>query len=267
MKKLLLLTGLLFSITAFAQKDTLYLNANWYKCSKSEAMYYRVVVPQGNQFLVKDVSLKTGQPQMIAVCSSLEPLTKNGPCTYYYNSGAKEMQVNYVSDVKDGMYIHWDEDGKDSTVLQYEKGYSTVIRKSKSDAAEDEKRGSINSRPIASGTEDGEALSIAEKMPSFPGGEAAMMEYIQGNVKYPGIEKKSGISGICYVTFVVEKDGSITDVKILRGVPNGPGIDAESIRVVKAMPKWNPGQQYGKDVRVQFNLPIKYTLRETKRKK
>ncbi len=243
MKKVLLLTGLLFSITAFAQKDTLYFNADFDKCAKDTASYYRVVTPQGNQFLVKDVTIKTGLPQMIAVCSSVEPLTKNGKCTYYYDSGAKEIEANYVSNVKSGIYVHWDEDGKDSTVVKYEMGGSTVIHKSKHEE------------------DDNRPLVIAEEMPMFPGGEAAMMEYIQKNIKYPRKERKHGISGTCYVTFVVEADGSLTGVSIIRGVKDGPGIDAESIRVVSAMPKWKPGKQDGVLKRVQFNLPIKYTLR------
>lgn len=104
-------------------------------------------------------------------------------------------------------------------------------------------------------------LTIVEQMPQFPGGEAEMMKYIQKNVQYPQVEKEAGISGTCYVTFVVEKDGSITDVKVLRGVAGGPGCDKEAVRVVKSMPPWKAGKQNGREVRVQFNLPIKFTLR------
>ena len=104
-------------------------------------------------------------------------------------------------------------------------------------------------------------LTIVEQMPTFPGGEAEMMKYIQKNVQYPQVEKEAGISGTCYVTFVVEKDGNITDVKVLRGVSGGPGCDREAIRVVKSMPNWKAGKQNGREVRVQFNLPIKFTLR------
>lgn len=104
-------------------------------------------------------------------------------------------------------------------------------------------------------------LTIVEQMPLFPGGEGEMMKYIQKNVQYPQVEKEAGISGTCYVTFVVEKDGSITDVKILRGVSGGPGCDREAVRVVKSMPSWKAGRQNGREVRVQFNLPIKFTLR------
>lgn len=104
-------------------------------------------------------------------------------------------------------------------------------------------------------------LTIVEQMPTFPGGEAEMMKYIQKNVSYPQMEKEGQIQGTCYVTFVVEKDGSITDVKVLRGVSGGPGCDKEAMRVVKSMPNWKAGKQNGREVRVQFNLPIKFILR------
>lgn len=107
-------------------------------------------------------------------------------------------------------------------------------------------------------------LTIVEQMPTFPGGEAAMMKWITDEINkrgYPQMEKEAGISGTCYVTFVVEKDGNITDVKILRGVSGGPGYNKLAQEVVKAMPNWKAGKQNGREVRVQFNLPIKFTLR------
>jgi len=70
--------------------------------------------------------------------------------------------------------------------------------------------------------------------------------FIQMNIVYPQAEKEAGIGGTCYVSFVVDKDGSVRDVKVLRGVPNGPGIDKEAVRVVMSMPKWNPGNKMGK---------------------
>ena len=104
-------------------------------------------------------------------------------------------------------------------------------------------------------------LAIVEQMPTFPGGEGEMMKYIQKNITYPQMEKEAGISGTCYITFVVEKDGTITGVDKLRGVSGGPGCDKEAIRVVKSMPPWKAGKQNGRAVRVQFNLPIKFSLR------
>jgi protein TonB len=107
-------------------------------------------------------------------------------------------------------------------------------------------------------------LTIVEQMPTFPGGEAAMMKWISDEIArrgYPQMEKEAGISGTCYVTFVVEKDGNITDVKVLRGVSGGPGYNKLAQDVVKAMPAWKAGKQNGREVRVQFNLPIKFTLK------
>jgi len=103
-----------------------------------------------------------------------------------------------------------------------------------------------------------EIFTVVESMPSFPGGETALYSYLQKNVQYPQMARESGIQGRVYVTFVVEKDGKVTDVRVMRGI--GGGCDEEAIRVVQSMPKWVAGMQRGKPVRVQFNLPIKFTL-------
>lgn len=106
--------------------------------------------------------------------------------------------------------------------------------------------------------EEAEIFTVVESMPEFPGGQTSLFQYLQKNIEYPEIAKESGIQGRVFVTFVVEKDGSVTDVRVLRGI--GGGCDEEAVRVVKSMPKWNPGKQRGKPVRVQFNLPVKFTL-------
>ena len=103
-----------------------------------------------------------------------------------------------------------------------------------------------------------EIFQVVENAPAFPGGDMARMKFLQDNIKYPIMAKESGIQGTVYVTFVVERSGAVTDVKILRGI--GGGCDEEALRVVKNMPKWEPGKQRGKPVRVQFNMPIKFTL-------
>ena len=103
-------------------------------------------------------------------------------------------------------------------------------------------------------------VTYVEQMPTFPGGEEEMNKFIREHISFPQVEKEMGISGICYLTFVVEKDGEITDVKIVRGVSDGPGYDIEAKRVVKSMPKWKAGKQNGKPVRVQFVLPINFKL-------
>jgi periplasmic protein TonB len=103
-----------------------------------------------------------------------------------------------------------------------------------------------------------EIFTVVEEQPSYPGGDDARVKFLQANIKYPEEAKELGTQGKVFVTFVVEVDGSITDVKVLRGI--GAGCDEEAIRVVKSMPKWVPGKQRGVPVRVQFNLPIKFTL-------
>ena len=104
-----------------------------------------------------------------------------------------------------------------------------------------------------------QVFTIVEEMPSFPGGESKLFEYLGKNVKYPQMATDMGISGVVYVTFVVDEHGKVKDPKVLRGI--GGGCDEEAIRVVKNMPTWEPGKQRGKPVRVQYNLPIRFTLR------
>lgn len=104
-----------------------------------------------------------------------------------------------------------------------------------------------------------EIFTIVEQMPSYPGGDEAMFKYLSKNINYPQIAADAGITGRVYITFVIEKDGNVTDVKVLKGI--GGGCDEEAIRVVKQMPKWIPGKQRGKSVKVQFNLPVNFTLR------
>lgn len=101
-------------------------------------------------------------------------------------------------------------------------------------------------------------FTVVEDMPSFPGGKKALYAYLGDNIKYPDVAKKEGIQGTVYVTYVIEKDGSISHAKVLRGVHES--LDKEAVRVIKTMPKWEPGKQRGKAVRVQYTLPIKYTL-------
>ena len=103
-----------------------------------------------------------------------------------------------------------------------------------------------------------EIFQIVEEMPSFPGGDQKMMEFVAKNIKYPQIARETGVQGKVFVNFVVEPDGSVSNVKILRGI--GGGCDEEAMRVVKSMPKWKPGKQRGKAVRVSYNLPVNFKL-------
>lgn len=99
---------------------------------------------------------------------------------------------------------------------------------------------------------------IVESMPEFPGGEQARLAYLNENIKYPSMAQEAGIQGRVFVEFVVEKDGRITGVRVIRGI--GGGCDEEAIRLVSNMPSWIPGKQRNVPVRVRFNMPIRFVL-------
>jgi protein TonB len=106
--------------------------------------------------------------------------------------------------------------------------------------------------------QDPEIFYVAEDMPLFPGGDAALMKYLSTNTSYPTAAREAGISGIVYVTFIIETDGSVSSIAVLRSVAGG--CTEEAVRVVSEMPTWTPGKQRGKPVRVRMNLPVKFTL-------
>ena len=101
-------------------------------------------------------------------------------------------------------------------------------------------------------------FDVVEQQPSFPGGQTALLQWLQRNIHYPPVAEENGIQGRVVVSFVVEPDGSITNVQVVRGVD--PSLDKEAVRVTKAMPKWQPGKQNGQAVRVKYNLPVQFRL-------
>lgn len=110
----------------------------------------------------------------------------------------------------------------------------------------------------ADSTAKEEVFMVAEQMPEFPGGMKEMLKFLQENVKYPENAMKNNVQGRVIVQFVIEKDGTPTEFKVLRSVD--PDLDAEALRVMKAMPKWKPGMQKGQVVRVKFTVPVSFTL-------
>lgn len=106
--------------------------------------------------------------------------------------------------------------------------------------------------------EEGQVFFIVEDMPEFPGGEMALRKFIANAIKYPVIAQENGIQGKVYVNFVVDTDGSITNAKIARGVDQS--LDKEALRVVNSLPKWKPGKQRGKAVKVSYTVPISFVL-------
>lgn len=112
--------------------------------------------------------------------------------------------------------------------------------------------------PVQEESDEGEIFEVVEQNPAFPGGDQALMAWLTKNLKYPASAQENNIQGRVLVQFVVNKDGSIVDPKILRGAD--PALDKEAMRVVSAMPKWTPGKQRGKTVRVRYTLPVTFRL-------
>ena len=116
----------------------------------------------------------------------------------------------------------------------------------------------IATEPVKPKEEENKVFDVVEQMPSFPGGQAALMNYLNSNIKYPVIAEENGIQGRVVVQFVVGKDGSISNVHVVKSVD--PSLDKEAVRVVKNMPKWIPGKQNGQSVTVRYTLPVTFRL-------
>ena len=112
--------------------------------------------------------------------------------------------------------------------------------------------------PVKPKEEENTVFEYVEQMPSFPGGDAALMQYLSKNIKYPPLAEENGIQGRVICSFVVERDGSVSDIRIKRSVD--PSLDKEAMRVVSAMPRWIPGRQNGQNVRVKYTLPVTFRL-------
>ena len=145
--------------------------------------------------------------------------------------------------------------GEAATSVWGTRGANGVVQVTTKKASIEEK---IKEGKVTEEDYDQLTFNVVEKMPEFEGGMDGMMSFLQKNIKYPAEAKEKGKKGRVLVQFVVEKDGSIVEPKVVKSV--SPELDAEALRVVQMMPKWKPGQQRGKNVRVQFTLPVLFKL-------
>jgi protein TonB len=116
--------------------------------------------------------------------------------------------------------------------------------------------------PMEDGSDTNRVYTVVEKNAEFPGGQAAMMEYMSKNIHYPAAEREAFIQGRVFLKYVVRRDGSITDVRLVRGVDGGPGLAREAMRVVSGMPRWSPGELHGQKVNVEMTIPVIFKLQE-----
>ena len=158
--------------------------------------------------------------------------------------------INKDGSIKIDFYDFRDEFGIKEMVFKKVDANTPVETKKQSSKTKDEK---VEMKPDKNGV-----YHIVEEMPVFPGGEQALMDYVSKNVVYPQEAQEKGISGRVFVCFIVEKDGSVNEVSVMRGI--GGGCDDEAVRVIKAMPKWKPGKMKGEAVRVSYMMPITFKL-------
>lgn len=163
--------------------------------------------------------------------------------------------LNHLNQAKSMGYAVVEEDKKVTEVVTYIDGIAVGAEK-KSTRRSNKQQSMVDEEEVA----EKEIFTVVETSPSFPGGDEARIRFLTNNIRYPQEARDAGISGTVYITFVVERDGSTSDVRVLRGI--GGGCDEEAVRVIKMMPEWSPGKQRGKPVRVQFNMPIKFSLAE-----
>ena len=164
------------------------------------------------------------------------------------------LNTNIPAETKTGKSMGYavSEQHSDQAELVYVEGVK--IRKDKRKSGKVKSENDVEEEEVA----EPEIFMIVEESPVYPGGDAERSKFLSENLRYPHEASEASVEGTVYVTFIVERDGSLSDIRILRGL--GYGLDDEVLRVIRLMPRWTPGKQRGKPVRVQFNLPVKFIL-------
>ncbi len=261
---LLVVIWLIQPFASVSAQDTVqtYLDGNGRQCNKSKATYIRKSVVQNDGTLAVYDYFLSGALQMAGVYKTKSAETKHGLFSYYYEGGQLESQGEFVDGLREGRWEYWkkngDKDGRGTYKLGKENGdWEWYHPNGKLSAREIYENGKIASYTFWDeyGREESGPF---EAEPEFPGGEAKMMEYIQTSVIYPQKAVEMGKEGKVYVQFIVNRDGSIEQVKVMR--PVHELLDAEALRVIKEMPNWTPGKQHNRLVRCRFTIPINFKL-------
>lgn len=222
--------------------------------------------------------------------------SRSGLCTLYYPSGAVQATVNFKSDKAQGRYLAYYADGKPQLSGTCRDGFVRDSVRVWTKTGAEAKKGTaqydtliaqhfrevrvvkyldpkiVLPPPRTAGIEvdgvDGMAVEISDEpvespdvAPVFPGGNDSLTTFLKRNLRYPAIAKEQAKEGTVFVQFIVEKDGSLTGVYVVKSVAGAPEFSQEAMRVVKSMPRWTPGKNYGQVVRVKYILPVKFTLR------
>ncbi|MDZ4665435.1 MAG: energy transducer TonB [Bacteroidota bacterium] len=242
MKSIAHIFTIIFCTNLFAQEDlsdTTWHGNDWRETSKDNAKFYRVYRKTDKGFLVYDKYM-TGKPQMIAEASAVKPqLIKEGNVVFYFSNGVKEKRGIFHENAKTGTWVYYYNNGTDSAVVV--EGRAT------------------NPSTFTATKENGEIYTIVEQAAEFPGGITQMQKFIQTTLKYPSFCRETSIGGKVFLKFVIDEEGTITNLEILKSTGNKE-LDQEAINVVNAMPSWKPAMMTGKPVKCYFNLPLSFTM-------
>jgi len=256
--------------------------------TEAGALYYRETWRENDLWMVRDYH-KNGNLHMTGSFSSLDPKVKDGDFVYFNEDNVKTSEGRYTENQKTGFWTYRYKDGSirergnhadpGNLPLGRFKAPNTDMPITYSDTSKIRngeweyyhENGQMSARAVfennvltaveywnEDGTEAGKEFK-EERLPEFPGGEAALMRYLGNNIQYPRKDKRKGIQGTVYVRFVVDRYGKLNNPRVVKSVSSG--LDAECMRVVSRMPQWTPGVQFNRKVSVEYNLPIKFTLK------
>ncbi|MFT7158445.1 MAG: protein TonB [Parvicella sp.] len=236
-------TLLLFLIAFLGNsQDTItqYYDADWEETDKESASYLRKAVKvERKNWLVSDYFI-TGQLQMIGHFRNKKFAKKNGEFTYFNINGNKKNQGFYKKDLKVGEWIWYHKNGEISSIEQYSLNKMDTFKFF--DEEGNELLGDL----------------IYEIEPEFPGGIDSLYNFLGNNTVYPPSALENGVQGKVYISFIIDKDGSIEDVKVIKSIHSV--LDKEATRVIKSMPNWTPGKQHNICVKTKYNIPINFNL-------
>lgn len=248
-------------------QDTIltYLDDNWESATENDFTFYRKSVELSkSKWLVLDY-YKQGNLQMSGFYTDSSISIENGNFSYFYENGNLESRGQYINGKHEKEWTYWWSNGDINKSGFYKEDKKTGIWKWYKDNGQICSKELLKSDSLVSATfydESGKVISInkipVEVMPEFPGGTSKMYKYLSKKLKYPKQMRRQGIQGIVKLTFIITNQGQVEGVRVLESVH--PKIDQEAIRVINKMPDWSPGKQHNREVRVQFNLPIRFKL-------
>lgn len=242
MKKSVTLLLLLLPALITVGQDTSYFDDEWIKVSSMRyAKYYKILVRDqaDTNRATESTYFNFGQIKELVNYSNYSKKTIDGKYKEWYGNGKLKREIDYKDGKKNGQLLTYWDNGKPRRIDTYENNKL------------------IKGKCLSSNGEEVPYYEY-ERMPAFPGGIDKLVQYLSTEIQYPKKSRKKGIEGLVIVGFIVNEDGSISEVKILQGVNDE--LDNEAMRVVSMMPKWTPGAEDGKTLRVSCKLPIRFKL-------